>query len=310
MSATGQNPTAPSGTPETPPPSTGQATQRSEQGRQQRQQAHEATERPDGFWGRFPTVPEDQRSVLEPHLKSVQAYVTRLEQTTAPIRELRYTPQQVQGLAQFAKAFDANPLQTFLTMAQQLQRQGVIHDDLDLEVLAAVVQGQEPPDSGEEYDDGTGDPWETAPPWAQEIRSKFQTQEQREQETARAQQEAREDQVLNNEVKVIKNALKADGWPEEYLNNEGLERDLIARFIVHNGSRESVLNELKNLRTSLLQGIVKPDGEPVELSRGVPGGASATSRRARQRPGDSFAQASAGAEQHLRAALRNDRQNG
>jgi hypothetical protein len=132
MSAIGQpsNTPAPSGQPATPPPSTGQAAPTPQEQGQQTQQ------RESGFWGRFPTVPEDQRAALEPHLKQVQGYVTRLEQTyVAPFKG--YTPQQVQGLAQFAKAFDTNPLQTFLGIAAQLQQAGTIHEDLDLEALAA-----------------------------------------------------------------------------------------------------------------------------------------------------------------------------
>lgn len=305
---TGTQPATPSGDTSATPPSTGQATTDTpEQGRQ-------PTQRQDGFWGRFPTVPEDQREALEPHLKSVQAYVTRLEQATSPIRELGYTPQQVQGLATFAKSFDSNPLGTFLTMAQQLQASGVIHEDLDLRALAAVIQGQDLPEEesteGQPLDVPAEDPWAEAPPWAQELRAKQQQEEQQRQEQARAQQEAREDAVLNGSIQTIKSALEADKWPAEYLNNKELEKDLIARFIVHGGSHERVLNELRSLRTTLLQGIVQPEPDPVQLHRGVPGNGSATSRRARQRPGDSFAQASAGAEQHLRAANRAAQQNG
>lgn len=306
MSAIGQTGTVaatPSATPEGAPTSTGQAPQPTEQGQQQN----------NGFWGRFPTVPEEQRAALEPHLKSVQAYVTRLEQSMAPFKG--YTPQQAQGLANFAKAFDANPLQVFVAIAQDLQTKGVIHADLDLDALRAVIQGQEyTPVDDEPTSPGPGngaDPWADAPPWAHEMRSWKEAQEQQTQEQQRAVQEQREDAVLDSQIATIKGKLKADGWPKEYLDNPGLEKDLIARFLVHQGSSERVLGELSTLRTSLLQGLVKPeDDNSVELNNGVPRVGTATSRRAKQRPGDSFAQASAGAEQHLRAALRSQQTNG
>jgi hypothetical protein len=241
MSAFGQTGTrspAPSAAPVSEPSSTEQATGNgTEQGQEQ-------TQTQDGFWGRFPTVPEDQREALEPHLKSVQAYVTRLEQTyKAPFQG--YTPQQVQGLAKFAQAFDSNPLGSFVAIAADLQKRGVIHEDLDIRALAAVIQGQEPPDDEEvapvapvaTQTEGN-DPWADAPPWAQEMRSWRQEQEQQQQEQQRAQQEQREDAVLNSQVTSIKATLKAENWPKEYLENPDLEKDLIARFIVHGGSRE------------------------------------------------------------------------
>jgi hypothetical protein len=307
MSAIGQTGTR-SATPSAPtdgtPPSTGQADGTPPEQEQQSQ----PRQRADGFWGRFPTVPEDQREALEPHLKTVQGYVTKLEQQLAPFRG--YTPQQVQGLAKFAKSFDANPLQSFLAIAQQLQARGVIHEDLDLELLSAVAQGQEiqddvgnaPPDTevpGEEA-------WRDAPPWALELRAKQQREEQERTEQARANRERQEDAVLDHQLSQAKAKLKAAGFPDEYLNNEGLEKDLVARFLVHGGKLESVVQELSGLRTTLLQGAVRPNNDQsVDLPRGVPpSGRTASQRRASQRPGDSFAQASAAAEQHMRSAMR------
>jgi hypothetical protein len=308
MSAIGQTgtvPASPSATPEVTPPSTGQAAQ---PGTEQETQTPRAT----GFWGRFPTVPEDQRAALEPHLKTVQGYITRLEQAyVAPFKG--YNPQQVAGVAQFAKAFDTQPLNTFLALAEDLQKRGIIHEDLDLQMLAAVVNGQDIPDDevggapGEQLpvDDGQGDPWESAPPWAQEIRGWREQQEQQQQEQQRTVQEQKEDAVLDAQLKSIKSQLANAGFPKEYLEREGLEKDLIARFIVHGGSMQNVLKEMVELRTTLLQGLVKED-EPVDLRNGVPGnGRSATQRRADRNKGDSFAQASAAAEQHLRSANRN-----
>lgn len=316
MSAIGQTGTvsaAPSTDPSGTPPSTGQAANGQQEQGQQTPQTQQ-----DGFWGRFPTVPEEQRAALEPHLKQVQAYVTRMEQAyVAPFKG--YTPQQVRGLANFAKAFDAKPLETFEAIAADLQKKGVIHQDLDIQALSAVIRGQDPPEElegpegggSEVVDDGAGDPWEQAPPWAQEIRARFQAQEQAEQEQARTIQQQKEDAVLDQQITTLKSRLKEAGYPDAYLQNKDLDKDLIARFIVHNGSAERVLNEMKNLRTTLLQGVVQPDDDnPVDLPNGVPRSGSTTQRRAKQNPRDPFAQASAGAEQHLRSALRSTQQNG
>jgi hypothetical protein len=303
MSAIGQpsNTPAPSGQPATPPPSTGQAAPTPQEQGQQTQQ------RESGFWGRFPTVPEDQRAALEPHLKQVQGYVTRLEQTyVAPFKG--YTPQQVQGLAQFAKAFDTNPLQTFLGIAAQLQQAGTIHEDLDLEALAAVVQGQDPPDLDDPnipVDDGQGDPWESAPAWALELRAQQQAQEQQQQQTARTQAEARENAVLDHSVKSIRTKLTEAGFPEGAVS----DKDIIARFIVHNGKAEAVLNDLSQLRTTLLQGAIpNPPDDTVDLPHGVPRtGRSSLQQRAKGSK-DPFAKASAAAEQFVATSNRRNAQ--
>lgn len=293
---------APSGTETAPPPSTGPSnTPPSEQ---------EPTD--SGFWGRFPNVPEDQRAALEPHLKAVQGYVTRMEQAyVAPWKG--YTPAQVQGFANFARNFDAQPLQSFLGLAQHLQQSGVIHDDLDLEALAAVVQGQDPPDpaaGGDPNDLNAGvqpvDDWETAPQWAKDLKAREDAREQQEQQRQRAQQEAREDAVLDGQLKLIKDNLKKSGFPAQLVDSKDFDKELTARLITHGGVMEAVINSLSGMRTALLQGAIPNNGNgngngEVTLPRGVPPGAhdTATGRRARQRPSDSFAKASAGAEQFI-----------
>src|SRR6266576_2109896 len=54
----------------------------------------------DGFnWGLFPDVPEEQRSLLEPHLRNVQGYITKSQMETAPYKGLMDTvqPDQVEN---------------------------------------------------------------------------------------------------------------------------------------------------------------------------------------------------------------------
>lgn len=300
---------APSVPPATAPPSTRQGEpQPQQQAQQQQSQQQRGNE---GFWGRFPTVPEDQRQALEPHLKTVQGYVTRMEQGyVAPWRG--YTPQQVQGFAQFAKAFDANPLQSFLSLAETLQTAGVIHNDLDLQALAAVVAGQELPDEGNPEPpaatpDGT-DPWADAPPWAMEIKARQEAEDQQRQEQARTTQEQRENAVLDHQLQAVKEKLVAAGFPEDAIPDD---KDLIARFIVHNGSVEEVLQTLTGLRTKFLQGAVIPRDETVDLPRGVPptdGRVRREKAAAAKQRRDPIGAASAGAEQFLRQSVKQAQQ--
>jgi hypothetical protein len=302
MSAIGQTGTVaptPSGDATGTPPGTGQAATPPEQAQQQQQQ-----QRPNGFWGRFPNVPEDQRAVLEPHLKEVQRYVTRMEQQyVAPFKG--YTPQQVQGLANFAKNFDANPLQVFLNMAQQLQQTGIIHDNLDLESLALIATGQDLPDDvAGASNSNENDPWADAPPWALQIKARQDAEEQQRQESQRAEAERRENAVLDHSIKTLREKMVSAGFPEELANGWD-ERDLVARFITHNGSVEGVLKTLNDVRAAILKGAVQPNENDPTLPNGVPPTSrTPLQRRAAGRKGDPFAQASAAAEQQLRRSLR------
>jgi hypothetical protein len=281
MSAIGQPTPAPGTPPPAPtapaPTSTGEA----------------ARQGADGFWGNFPNVPEDARTALEPHLKDVQAHVTRLEQKAAPFKD--YTPEQVQGLKSFADQFDANPMQMFLAIANDLQQRGVLHQELDLEALAAVARGEDP-DAGTEPVEPEGNPAmpENLPPWAQALVQEVQELRQGRETEQRTQQERREDAALAHQLNSIKTSLKESGFDENLLTDERV----LGLLIAHNGNPQAVIKSEMDHRTALLKGVVKPTDEPKPVRQErVPSGS-----KPKQRGGDSFGKASSAAEQYLAKA--------
>jgi hypothetical protein len=265
----------------------------------------------EGFWGRFPTVPEEMRGQLEPHLKQVQAHVTRLEQQLAPFKGM--SPQAVTGLASFAKQFDANPAGMFLRLAADLQKRGVIHENLDIEALQAVMQGQDP-DEGEELDVGDNvggeengnDPWANAPPWALELQQQLEAQKEKEATQQRRQQEQVEDRALQATISKMRAAMKEAGYPEEYLT----EQRLNAQLLTHMGNATAAVQDAVDARNTMLKGVVKPspsDEEP-NMPRGVPKHGKTRDPSDAMKRRDPIKAAGSGAEQYLRTAARDAQQ--
>lgn len=259
-----------------------------------------------GFWGRFPNVPEEHREMLEPHLKGVQAHVTRLEQQLAPFKGM--SPQAVNGLAQFARQFDANPKQMFLTIAADLQRRGILHEALDLEALQAVIDGVDPDGEAveEELPDGNGDIWAEAPPWALELRQGLQGQQEREQQAARQKQEATEDAMLTKTLATMKAKLTEAGYPAEWMT----DARLTAQLLTHGGNATAAIKDAVDGRNLMLKGLVKPkpgDQEPT-MPRGVPPHKKSTAPSDALKQRDPIKAAGAGAEQYLRRAAQEAQQ--
>lgn len=257
----------------------------------------------EGFWGRFPTVPQEQRALLEPHLKNVQGYVTQMQQRYAPFKD--YTDDQVQGLGRFATDFESNPLGMWLGIAQQLQESGVIHADLDLEALTKFSQGQfedeEPNPAAAPVPNGvapTGQ--EEIPQWAQEMRAWQKTQDEEKKANTQREQERRENQLFNTQFEGMKTELKAAGLGDEILTDE----ELTARIIAHKGDVKAATTAILNMRTALLKGFVAKnnDDSELDLANGVP--KTRTKPNGRRTPRDSFEAASVGAEQFLKQTIR------
>lgn len=253
----------------------------------------------DGFWGNFPNVPEEHKALLEPHLRQVQAYVTQQQQKFAPFKD--YTPQQVQGLARFARDFEANPLGMFMSLAQQLQKDGVIHPELDLEALQAYAQGQFDDD-----DDPVAPTDGEIPQWAQPLFEKLSAFEQQQVQQQMAQQQAQEDALLNSQIAKVRENLKAAGISEEAVSDQAI----VAQIIVANGDVAAAEKSIQDLRTGLLGEFVgkeqpEDDNErQLEMPRGVPktpkrGGGM--TRRGSTR--DAFDGANSKAEQFLRSSI-------
>lgn len=264
-----------------------------------------------GLWGRFPNVPAEHREMLEPHLKGVQAHVTRLEQQLAPFKGM--TPQAMRGLGQFAKQFDANPKGMFLSIAADLQRRGILHENLDLEALQAVVDGQIPDETGDAAGDEWGqegqdwvwegsdgeDPWANAPAWALELRQQQQAQQEKEAQAARENQERVEDAMLTKVLGTMRERLKAAGYTDEYLTDQRLQ----AQLLTHAGNAEAAVQDAVNARNQILGSVVKPKPKSgVELPKGVPPHAKTVDPTDGLKRRDPIKAAGAGAEQYLRRA--------
>jgi hypothetical protein len=246
-----------------------------------------------GFnWGLFPDVPEGQRELLRPHLTNVLGHVTRMEQQYAPYKGLTEAiqPDQVQGLLGFLNNYSNDPLSTWLGLAQSLQESGVINNPaFNMDALQAMIQGQQQqaPVAGM----GGG---EEIPPWAQEMQAQlqqYQQQEQARQEQAQQQQEA---QLLQDAHSQMREALTAGGVPEEVQTDQRLT----AALIVHEGDVQAAIQSFTTDREGYLKGFVGQNGQQPPPRVGnidVP-------NNLKGKKGDSFRQASLGAEQMLKQA--------
>lgn len=271
----------------------------------------------DGFWGNFPNIPQEQRALLEPHLKAVQGHVTKLEQQLAPFKpfvEAGLSAEAAQGLLQFSNDFDGAPLDTWLrigTMLQQQQLQDgtfVLDPEVDLEYLAAIARGENPEEGPV--------PQQQVVPGTEEIAGAEQAPvgqdpallariEQLEQALQRDQAQRAEtvqDRLLQSRLTSMKDALTQSGWPEEAVTDELLT----AQLIMNQGNVEAATKALIDQRSSLLKGFVAANTEPDDLEVELPGTQQPDRVR---RPDDPFEKARGGAKGFLRRQNRAEAQN-
>lgn len=259
-----------------------------------------------GFnWGLFPNVDEALRPQLEPHLRGVQGHVTQLEQQLAtykPFSEAGFTPEQVQGIAQFSSEYNRNPLGAWLGLAQQMQREGLLGEDLDLDAVAAIASGQEIPQPPEVPGAG-GLPPEVVQFMQQQaetiqrlegqvgqLNNGFQTQQQ-------TQQQAAQERALQAQLGNMRETLKAQGFPETAATDESLQ----AAIVIARGNVQQAVKNLLDQRTALLQGFVQANqtNQPGQLQtpNGVP---TPNVKPAPRNSNDPWAEADAGAANFLR----------
>ena len=103
-------------------------------------------------WELFPDVPEEQRPLLEPHLRNTQAHVTRLEQQYAPYKGLidaGLPAEDVQNIINLNASFERDPVGTWIWLAQMMQQSGSMGDELDLEAVQAILNGEDGPSAEE-----------------------------------------------------------------------------------------------------------------------------------------------------------------
>lgn len=260
----------------------------------------------DGFWGRFPNIPEDQRPLLEPHLRDVQGYVTQMEMKQAPFKPLMdggYTPEDVNGLVRFARDFERQPQAVWLNMAAKLQEQGVLHEDLDIEELTRIVTGQPDPETpqapGVQQPQQPGEPM---PDWAQqlmqvnqEMRSRLDERDQRDQQQAIQRREQQQDQLLDRVQGDLKKELVAAGVPEDLVT----EKMLVSGLIAGGGDPAAAKQELLSFRDGILRGFTS-NNDPGSRELDLPRGAPPTAPRRNGKYRDAFDEANVGAENMLR----------
>lgn len=253
------------------------------------------------FWSVFPNVPEDQRPVLEPHLRQSQAEITRLQQQQAalkPVLDSGYQPQQLQGLVAFDQRFQSDPAGVFVDIARMLQQNNVDVGDLDLEAVIAFATGQEP--AGEP---AAAPGMEGVPPELQayiagleekvnKIEGTFQTQQTRQQELV-------QDNLLRTQHAKMRETLQAAGYDPESLTNERLNSFLIT----HRGNVQAAIQDLTEMRNSTLKGFTqqRQTPDPLETRNGGPQAPKAASVRDRDDP---FARARPAAHNRLARANR------
>lgn len=255
----------------------------------------------DQFWGLFPTVPEEQRSLLEPHLKNVQGHVTKLEQQYAPFKpflEAGYTPDQVGGLMNFARSFDADPLQAWMELGQMLQGgdQPLISQDLDFEILAKIARG-------EELEEDPGQPQMmpeqngALPPelvqYIQGLEAKVNQLEQGFTQQQNQAREAAQNRLLQQQFGTMRETLKNGGFPDDALTDEALRSALITA----NGNVQAAIKFLTDQRSAILKSFTNSSG-PEDLD--LPNGAPPTPPKPTREPRDGFEAARAGATNYLK----------
>lgn len=246
-----------------------------------------------GFnWGLFPDVPEEQRPLLEPHLKKVQGHVTKLEQQLSSFKDVQ--PEQVQQLVQFEQAFNQNPIQTWLAMAERMQETGLM-SELDLEALKAIANGEP---LGEDEDlSGEGEGGETdgeVDPTVAQLQARLDAMEQERQREQQTRQERQEKMLLDRTLGTMRTQL------EEADLKDVPDNVLVAHLIANNGDAEAAVKAIVEFRNGTLKGFAekKTKGEDeLDMPKGTP--------KAPERPmgkRDAFREATAGAANYLARA--------
>lgn len=276
----------------------------------QQGQGQQGQQQGDGnWWNLFPNVPQEHRQLLEPHLREMQGYTSRLEQQLAPFRpfvEAGISPETAQGLLRFSTDFDRDPRAMWIRMGQMLQQgdRPVIDPDLDLDYLDALSQGQDP-------DAGIGVPGQQEegqlqgdPQLLQEIASLKQQVEQLsggfQQQQVRAQEQA-QDRLYRHQLTTISTALKEAGWPDDAMPNE---QTLAAYLLTHRGNTQSAVKAMVDQRTALLRGFTAQNQQQRDQQNqrtNMPGGPPPTDPRS-PRPKDAWGTARQGATARLRRA--------
>ena len=241
-------------------------------------QGRSSSGEPAGFRQYFPNVPDEHWALIEPHIGQVESHTTQLQQQLAPFKQLTdagYTPETLQGLVNFDRQFNDAPLNTWLQLGTNLQQQGLLDKDVDLEYLAAIAQGEDP-DAGSAPGMTPGAELEGQDPQTQQLLGTIQALQDKVnqlesglQEENRTRQEQIQDRVLEQRMTQMREALTKSGWPEELLSDEMLT----GQVITYRGDFQAATKAMIDQRSALLKGFagqrnVTPP--PTELPNGAP----------------------------------------
>jgi hypothetical protein len=208
-----------------------------------------------GFnWGLFPNVPEDQRAMLEPHLREVQGHVTKLEQQLAPFKALLdagMTAEAATGLVNFARRYEQEPLAVWEDMGRQLQQSGHIDSEADVEAIIAAANG----DFAEEpvVPEDPNQPPDEMPEWARQMQEKLNSFEERDSQKAQQEATRRQQQLFQASVQKMKAELKEAGYPDEIINAEGFMDEIAGRLVATRGDVDRAVQGIISHRDGVVQ---------------------------------------------------------
>lgn len=254
----------------------------------------------DGFRQQyFANVPDDVWGQVEPHIRGVQGHVTQMEQRYAPLRG--YSPEAVQGLASLAAAFDRDPLGAWIDLAQRLQAQRHLPEDIDLEHLGKLVRGEDIEDEEPVVPDGGLDPNNPLTKEVLQLRQLVQQLQGGFQQFTSQQRERTEDVALRRQLEWMKNELKGGGIDENLITDEAL----LSSYIAHRGNVQAAVKQALDYRTGLLKGVVnEPERRQQQQELDLPNGAPPTGKKPGSNRRGMFGGVEAAAEQAVRNANR------
>lgn len=240
----------------------------------------------DGFWGNFPDVPEAQRELLGPHLRTMEGHVTQMQQRTAPYQGImdRVPADQIQNLIGFLDSYNNNSAATILGLLQQEFQAGNITAE-QLAEMTGMQQTQQQPTQQEEM-----------PVWARQMQQQLAQYQEREQQMQEAATQRELAETHQSALANIRAQLTQGQIPENLVTDEMITAAIIAT----NGDEQAAANMFTALRDGFLgnftQNRTTPGSEP-RINGELPKGPAKT-----QRKGDGFDDARTKSLQYLRSA--------
>lgn len=238
-------------------------------------------------WELFPDVPEDQRGLLEPHLKKTQAHVTRLEQQIAPFKDVLGSEdgiQGLQGLIAFDQAFSEDPKGVWTDLTRNMIEAGTLTPD--------ILQSFGFDQGDEEEDDGDGE----IDPTVADLQRRLDERDEMDAQTKQQFQEQVSQELLNRQVSSISDQLAKAGLDVTDDNREAVNESIVAHIIVAKGNPQKALELMMNTIQSSRRALEKSkETQDPSMPKGVP----PTRKQSGRRSKNGFDQANQGAKQFL-----------